>query len=196
MANAQKFQTYVGGGLGGNFEDKFPHCARRDNGRLMLFVRQYYRINDLFSLGAEAFSLNRLGSFLGGIPVCNYDDPVTNTIEMNNNNLPGGGFLLRGRWTPKTKGSWQPFVDIGVGVLSISNNIFFRGIDRVEKNSFVFCPEIGGTYSRFTFAATILLGGKTPQFNGKDVNTNRTMILESISSQQLYLTLGFLLFRF
>jgi hypothetical protein len=59
----------------------------------------------------------------------------------------------------------------------------------------VFSPEFGINIYKFQFACKLIKGGKTPSFNGTDPSTGKAVSLQSVKADQVYLTIGYQLFR-
>lgn len=194
---AQKFSTYIGLGLGGNFEQRFPDCPKKDRGRIAGYIGQYYAINDNFSIGLQAIFSGRFLSSVGGDGgPCSYYIDSSNTNVLSYNNLNASSYLVRGRYLFTTENKCKPYVDLGIGITNYFTGSVTVDQSRVRETSFAISPEIGVQLSRFNFACVMVFGGKTPAFEGFDSFSNMNVSLSSIKSQQLYVMVGYRLFKF
>ncbi len=154
---AQKFSTYIGLGLGGNFEQRFPDCPKKDNGRIAGYIGQYYAINDNFSIGIQALFSGRFLSSIGGDGgPCTYYIDSTNTNVLSYNNLNASSYLVRGRYLFTTEKKLVPYVDLGLGITNYFTGFVTAEESRVNQVGFAISPEIGFQLSRFNFACVMV----------------------------------------
>ena len=196
LCSSQTFITKIGLGLGGVFEQKFPGCTQKDNGKIMASFSQFYTPGKKYSLGLQAIASGRLFSILGGIAPCQTFDNASNKTVIGFNNLDANSLLIRNRFTFLKKTKVGFYGDLGVGLTTYKYNRITREQGKVSKTNFAVSPQIGFTVSRFDFACMMIFGGRTPSFEGYDSFSARNVSLSSIRSQQLYLMLGFDLFKF
>ena len=84
---------------------------------------------------------------------------------------------------------------LGIGVNTYYYSDPVKDAGRLKKGTVVISPEFGIDIYKFQFACKVIVGGKTPSYNGTDPEQNRPVSLESIKAQQVYLTIGYQLFR-
>jgi hypothetical protein len=95
-----------------------------------------------------------------------------------------------------TENKFKPYVDLGIGITNYFTGSVTVDQSRVRETSFAVSPEIGVQLSRFNFACVMVFGGNTPAFEGFDSFSNMNVSLSSIKSQQLYVTVGYRIFKF
>lgn len=183
-------------GLGGNYEERFSYCDRKDRGRINAYITQYYQIHTSYSIGIEAQTSGRIFSIIGGSPVCDGYNDASNTRYLNQNNLNASSFFIRNRYIFARQEELRLYVDLGLGINTFFTNNPTAGISRLGKSTLALSPEVGLQLSRFQLSCKFILGGKTPGFNGFVAAQNENVVMKSIPVQQLYLSLGFNLFRF
>ncbi len=193
--SAQNFTTKVGIGIGDKFERDFPGC-KSPGGRIMLSLSQFYNVTENHSIGLQAIASGKLTSILGGASgSCETYEASTNTTTIGNNNLNASSYLIRNRY--RLKNSEATFyADLGVGVTNYYYGAITQEKGRATKISFAISPQIGFQFSRLDFSCMMILGGRTPAFEGYDSFSARNVSISSIRSQQLYVTLTVDAFRF
>jgi hypothetical protein len=191
---SQKFSAWAGAGIGGNFEEKFPYNAKQDKGRLAGQIGLYYQVSDHYSIGIQVMASTRFGAFIGS--GTNADYTTGNTTFKNNNNLNAASYFIRNKYSLYSNKSLQWYADLGIGITNYSTGYMTTDQQSVAKTSFAISPELGLQFSRFKFACVMIIGGKTPEFQGFDSFSNSNVSIKSISSQQLYFTAGYNVFRF
>ena len=191
---AQKFSTLISLGLGGNIEHAFPYYEKKDRGRITLSVAEYLELNNKYTIGIEGNISGRLFSFLGGTNFSFYEDISTNTIWLNYNNMPASTLLIKSQYFVHTQNKFTPFIGFGLGINTCSYRINRNNISKLSQTSFVFNPEAGFDISRVRVECQAIIGGRTPEYDGLDADTNQRVALTSISSTQFCLKVGYRLF--
>jgi hypothetical protein len=194
---AQKITIYIGSSLGGNFEKKFEYDIRprQQNGYIGANISVNYQLSDQYFICMQAMANERFGSFAGAGRFDEYTTTSTNTIIKNNNNLNTTSLFLRNQYTFPRNKYFQYFVNAGIGMTTYYSNGKIADGGSVHQSSFAMSPEVGFQFSVFRFGCHMILGGKTPAFKGFDSERNSNILMNSISSQQLYLTFGYRLFK-
>ncbi len=190
-----KFNTYVGLGMGGVIENKnsISNCTESGSLRVAGFISQYYNINVSISIGLQVLTSGDLIA-TGG---CSQYTASTNTRIESSNRLSANSFLLRGRYTLSLNKKVRPYIDLGIGTTSYSYSTTTTEQGSVSRSSLAISPEIGvEVLKRLNIGCTAIFGGKTPSFTGFDSFSNENKILQSIKSQQIYLTASYRLFQF
>ena len=194
---SQNFTTSIGTGLGGKIEDKFPDCSdATSRGRAMGHITQFYSPTSRYQVGIQGIISGRLSTLIGAGSGCDMYEASTNTRTVSSNNLSAGSVLLRNRFlfSPERKNSF--YVDLGVGMTIYSYGSITADKGTIRKTSFAVSPQFGMMIRRFDIAAMMILGGRTPAFEGFDTFSNTNISLNSIKSQQVYLTFSYAVFRF
>ncbi|HYE55203.1 MAG TPA: hypothetical protein VD996_10180 [Chitinophagaceae bacterium] len=190
---AQRLTNYVSFGLGTSIEKNIEGCSEQNRTRYIASMAMYYRLTDRFSIGGEAIASGKLGLF--GNSSCNTTNATTNTLQLSPSNPTASTVLLHGKMMLISYKEMEPYIDMGVGINTYSYSDPVKDAGKVKKRSFVFAPEVGINMYKFQFACKMILGAKTPSFNGTDTENNRHVALESIKAQQVYLTIGYQLFK-
>lgn len=191
----KKFTTHVGLGMGGVLENKnqIPNCTSKTSLRVAGFISQYYKVNDKISIGLQVLS----GGDLIGTGKCSQYIATTNTRIVSSNSMSASSFLLRGRYFLSNTTFIKPYFDLGIGTTSYSYGSITAEKGSISRSSFALSSEIGVEIAeKLNIALVGIFGGKTPSFNGFDSFSNENKVLQSIKSQQMYLTVGYRLFRF
>jgi hypothetical protein len=195
---SQRFITTIGAGLGGKLEDKFPDCSNAGGGgRVMAHITQFYSLHTRYQIGIQAITSGRLSAMLGASSgACQTYEAGSNTRTLSNNNLNAGSVLLRNRllFLPGRKKSF--YFDLGLGMTTYYYGAITADNGTVKKTSFAVSPQAGLMLKRFDIAAMMILGGRTPAFEGFDTFSNTNVSLSSIKSQQFYVTFSYAVFRF
>lgn len=195
---SQRFTTMIGAGLGGKVEEQFPNCSGASSrGRVMAHVTQFYSLNTRYQIGIQAITSGRLSGMLGGASgPCDEYEASSNTRTISSNNLNAGSILLRNRllFSPERRSSF--YLDVGLGMTTYYYGSVTKDKGTVRKTSFAISPQAGLMLRRFDIAAMMILGGRTPSFNGFDSFSNTNVSLSSIKSQQFYVTFSYAVFRF
>jgi hypothetical protein len=195
---SQRFTTIIGVGLGGKLEEKFPDCSDASrSGSVMAHFTQFYSLNTRYQIGIQAITSGRLSGMLGASSgPCQTYEASSNTRTLSSNNLNAGSILLRNRllFSPGRRKSF--YLDLGIGMTTYSYGAVTADKGTVTKSSFVISPQAGMMLKRFDIAAMMILGGRTPAFEGFDTYSNTNVSLSSITSQQFYLTFSYAVFRF
>lgn len=187
---AQKFSTYVGGGLGSTFSKKFEGCESNSPGRFAFYLAEHLKLSNRLSIGLAFYTADKLSGLLGGANPCSEKkDMVRGVTVLNNYNLPSSSLLL--------KGHYSPLDDLYLGLVSglTFHNYTVNNEQQRNTTSFVFGPEIGLNVSRFQFSGVFIVGANTPDFKGFDSFSNRNVELNSISTNQLLFTAAYRLFQ-
>lgn len=193
-AFSQRLTTYVGLGLGTSLEKNIEGCSEQNRARYIGSVSAYYRVNGRISIGAEALGSGPFNVF--GKSSCDVNDPGNNSLKLSPSNQKSGTVLLHGKLTLMSYKEMEPYIDMGVGFNTYRYADPVKDAGSIKKTTFVMAPELGINIYKFQFACKIILGGKTPQFSGTDPEQqNRVVTLQSIKAQQVYLTIGYQLFR-
>ena len=183
-----RFPTYVGVGLGGHFEQQFPHADQKSNGRLAIHLSQYVQVAPKFSIGLSAMASGRMSALLGGAPPLDYYDQASNTVVINYNNLNAATYLIKNKYEWVRKDELVIYADVGVGISK------YR-YAHAAQSAFSLAPEVGLSMDSFQLAATFIWGGQTPSFTAVSGVPNSTT-LTSIRSDRLYITLSYRIFKF
>jgi len=191
----KRFTTYVGLGTGGVIENKnlIPGCTFKGTPRIAGFVSQYYKVNDEISIGLQILT----SGDLIGVGKCSEYDVATNTRTVSSNSMSANSFLLRGRYFISNSNIAKAYLDIGIGTTSYTNGYITAEQGSISKSSFALSSEIGVEIAqKLNIACVGIFGGKTPSFTGFDTFSMENKVLQSIKSQQIYLTVGYRLFQF
>jgi len=191
----KKFTTHVGLGMGGVLENKneIPNCTSKTSIRAIAFISQYYKVNDKISIGLQALT----SGDLIGTGKCEQYNATTNTRTVSSNSMTANSILLRGRYFLSHGTIIKPYFDIGVGTTSYTYGSITAEQGSISKTSLAFSTEIGLEIAdKLNIAYVGIFGGKTPSFTGFDSFSNENKVLQSIRSQQMYLTVGYRLFQF
>ena len=204
---AQRFETYAGAGLGNHIEPRFnfdrthvyAHCKtympKKERGKIMLSLTQYFRFSDRHAVGIEAGLSDRVWSFGDE---CAYDT-LTKIKTNNYNNLPAEFFLLLYRYTFAPGNKYKPFAELGLGMNNFyvsttgSDNKSIRFVRRKMAISagagFYFHP-------RWRLSGKAIFGGETPGYDVFNSFTRRREQLNSIKAQQVYVNISYRLLKF
>ena len=119
----------------------------------------------------------------------------SNTRTLSSNNLNAGSVMLRNRllFSPGRRNSF--YLDVGIGMTTYSYGAVTADKGTVKKTSLAVSPQAGMMLKRFDIAAMMILGGRTPAFEGFDTFSNTNVSLGGITSQQLYVTVSYAVFR-
>lgn len=188
---SQRISTFFSAGLGTSLEDNIEGCSKQNRSRYIGSGILYFRVNDRFSIGAEAITSGRLDIF--GKSGCDIINP-DNSLQLSPSNLKSGTVLLHGKFNLFQYKEMEPYISIGTGVNTYYYSEPVKGAAKLKKVSPVISPEIGINMYKFQFACKLIIGGKTPSFNGIDEN-DRVVTLQSTKPNQLYLTIGYQLFK-
>ena len=195
---SQRFTTTIGAGLGANLEEKFPDCSNTSSsGRVMAHITQFYSLKTRYQIGIQAITSGRLSGMLGAASgPCQEYEASSNTRTLSSNNMNAGSVLLRNRllFSPERKKSF--YLDVGIGMTTYYYGSVTADEGTVRKTSLAVSPQIGMMLKRFDVAAMMILGGRTPTFEGFDSFSNTNVSLSSIRSQQFYVTFSYAVFRF
>ena len=193
-AFSQRLSAYGAIGFGSSIEKNIAGCDEQNRTRYIGSMSLYYRINQRISIGGEALGSGPLNIFNHGS--CNTTDPNTNAILLSPSNLKSGTVLLRGKMLLLSYKEMEPYIGMGIGVNTYYYSDPVKDAGRVKKGTMVISPEFGIDIYKFQFACKVIVGGKTPGYSGTDPEQqNRPVSLESIKAQQVYLTIGYQLFR-
>lgn len=193
-AFSQRLSGYAALGLGTSLEKNIEGCSEQNRARYIGSMSAYYRVNGRISIGAEAMGSGPLNIF--GKSACDLNDPNDNSLKLSPSNLKSGTVLLHGKMLLMSYKEMEPYVDMGIGFNTYRYADPVKDAGSIKKTTFVMAPELGINIYKFQFACKVIIGGKTPQFNGTDPEQqNRVVKLESIKAQQVYLTIGYQLFR-
>jgi opacity protein-like surface antigen len=191
----KKFTTYVGLGTGGVIENKkhIPGCTFKGALRIAGFVSQYYKVNDKISIGLQALT----SGDLIGVGKCSEYNVATNTRTVSSNSMSANSLLLRGRYFIGNSNIVKAYLDLGVGTTTYTYGSITVEQGSISKSSFALSSEIGVEIAqKLNIACVGIFGGKTPFFTGFDSFSMENKVLQSIKSQQIYLTVGYRLFHF
>lgn len=192
---AQKFSTFIGLGIGDNIEKKFPFYSKKERGRVVLTVSEYFQVKESISIGVEGNVSGRLFSVLGGTPgVGDKEETANNTLWKNNNNLSANSLFVKGRYAFVSQNKLKPYVELGLGVNTYYFNLFVNDVTKLKQRQFVVKPEFGFNVARFRLAINAIIGGRTPGYDDVDRNSNTRVVLRNISSHQVYLKTEYRLF--
>ena len=180
-------------GLGSSLEDNIQGVTTQNRSRFIGSMTLYCRATERLSIGAEA---NASGAFnVFNRSSSNIDDGEGNFIQLTPSNLKAGSILLRNKILLFSWREIEPFIDIGFGLNTFYYSDPVQNMGTIKKTRFVFSPEFGINIYKFQFACKLIKGGKTPSFTGTDPETGKTVTLQSIKADQVYLTIGYQLFR-
>jgi len=191
---SQRLSNYASIGLGSSLEKNIEGCTDQNRTRFIASMGMYYKMTDRLSIGGEAIASGKFGLF--GNSACNVNDPSTNTLKLSPSNLSSSTILLHGKLMLFSYKEMEPYIDMGVGINTYHYSDPIKDAGKIKQRSFVFSPEFGINMYKFQFACKLILGGKTPSFNGQDMENNRKVSLQSMKAQQVYLTIGYQLFKF
>lgn len=192
-AFSQRLSGYASLGLGTSLEPNIEGCSEQNRARFIGSMSAYFRVNGRISIGAEALGSGPFNVF--GKSACNVDDPGNNTVKLSPSNLKSGTVLLHGRMLLLSYKEMEPYIGMGVGFNTYRYSDPVKDAGSIKKTTFVMSPELGINIYKFQFACKVVLGGKTPKFSGIDPEQNKTVTLQSIKAQQVYLTIGYQIFR-
>lgn len=193
-ALSQRLTGYAALGLGTSLEPNIEGCSEQNRSRYIGSMSAYYRVNGRISIGAEALGSGPLNIF--GKSSCDVNNPADNSLKLSPSNLKSGTMLLHAKMLLMSYKEMEPYIDLGVGFNTYRYEDPIEDAGRIRKKTFVLAPELGINIYKFQFACKVILGGKTPQFSGTDPEQqNRQVSLQSIKAQQVYLTIGYQLFR-
>ncbi|HYF33228.1 MAG TPA: hypothetical protein VD993_19015 [Chitinophagaceae bacterium] len=189
---SQRLSGYAAFGMGSSIEDNIPGCSNQNRLRYIGSMTIYYRITGRYSFGAEAIGSGPLNLF--NKSACDVTNP-DNSLTLSSSNQRAGTILLHNKMLLFSYKEMEPYIDFGVGINTFYYSEPDKGAGSLKKTSLVFSPEFGVDIYKFRFACKMIIGGKTPNFRGTDANENRPVRLESMKAQQVYLTIGYQLFR-
>jgi hypothetical protein len=189
---SQRISNYISGGLGTSLEKNIEGCTEQNRSRYIGSMSIYCRLTDRFSVGAEAITSGRLDVF--GKSSCDITDPADNSLKLSPSNLKSGTVLLHGKMNLFQYKEMEPYISMGMGVNTYYYSEPVKGAGRLRKMSPVVCPEFGLNMYKFQFACKLIMGGKTPSFSGVDEH-ERAVTLQSTKPNQVYLTIGYQLFK-
>jgi len=192
-AFSQRLSAYGSIGFGSSIEKNIPGCDEQNRTRYVGTMGLYYRVNQRISIGAEALGSGPLNIF--NHSSCDMTDPNNNALILSPSNLKSGTCLLRGKMLLLSYKEMEPYIGMGIGVNTYYYSDPVKDAGRLKKGTVVISPEFGIDIYKFQFACKVIVGGKTPGYNGTDPEQNRPVSLESIKAQQVYLTIGYQLFR-
>ncbi|MGB8193700.1 MAG: hypothetical protein WCF67_17340 [Chitinophagaceae bacterium] len=190
---AQRLSNFVSAGMGTSMEDNIEGCTNQNRMRYIGSMSLYYRITDRISIGAEAIGSNRLSIF--GNSSCDVTDPSDNSLKLGPSNMRAGTVLMHTRMKLLNYKEMEPYIDMGVGINTYYYSIPLNDAGTVQKRSFVYSPEVGISMYKFQFACKLIMGAKTPSYSAIDSESNRMVSLKSVRAQQVYLTIGYQLFK-
>lgn len=190
---SQRISTYISGGLGTSLEDNISGYSQQNRSRYIGSAGVYYRLTERFSVGAEAIASGRLDIF--GKSAGSITNPSDNSIQLSPSNLKAGTVLLQGKMILFNYKEMEPYIGMGVGFNTYYYSEPMKDAGQLKKMSAVMSPEFGIKMYKFQFACKLIVGGKTPSFSGVDEN-DRKVTLQSTKANQLYLTIGYQLFKF
>ena len=190
---SQRFSGYAAVGLGSSLENNIQGITTQNRSRFIGSMTLYCRVTERLSIGAEA---NGSGAFnVFNQSSSNMDDAEGNTIQLSPSNLKAGSILLRNKILLFSWREIEPYIDVGLGLNTFYYSDPVANMGTIKKTRFVFSPEFGINIYKFQFACKLIKGGKTPSFNGTDPSTGKTVSLQSVKADQVYLTIGYQLFR-
>jgi hypothetical protein len=190
---SQRFSGYAAVGLGSSLENNIQGITTQNRSRFIGSMTLYCRVTERLSIGAEA---NGSGSFnVFTRSSANVDDAEGNTVQLSPSNLKAGSILLRNKILLFSWREIEPYIDVGLGLNTFYYSDPVADMGTIKKTRFVFSPEFGINIYKFQFACKLIKGGKTPSFHGTDPSTGKTVSLQSVKADQVYLTIGYQLFR-
>lgn len=190
---AQRLSGYGALGLGSSIEKNVTGCDEQNRSRYIGSLSIYYRATPRISIGVEALNSGALNIF--NKSNCDVTDPSDNTLRLSPSNLKAGTMLLRTKMLLLSYKEMEPYLGMGIGINTYRYDDPVKDAGNIKKNTVVLSPEFGIDIYKFQFACKLILGGKTPRYYGQDPEQNRKVSLESIKAQQVYLTIGYQLFR-
>ena len=190
---AQRLSGFGALGLGSTIEKNIAGCDDQNRSRYVGSFSVYYRATPRISIGFEALSSGALSIF--NKTSCDVTDPNDNTLRLSPSNLKGRAMLLRTKMLLLSYKEMEPYVSMGVGINTYYYPDPIKDAGSIKKGTVVLSPEFGIDIYKFQFACKVIVGGKTPRYSGQDPEQNRPVSLESIKAQQVYLTIGYQLFR-
>lgn len=190
----QRIAGYAAAGMGTSLENNIPGIDNQNRSRFIGSMTIYYRVNERLSIGAEANASGALNIF--NRTSKSSENTEENSILLSPSNLRGGSILLRNKVMLFSWKEVEPYIDLGVGLNTFYYSDPVENAGIIKKTRFVFSPEFGINIAKFQFACKLIKGGKTPAFTGIEPGTNKTVTLQSIKADQVYLTIGYQLFRF
>jgi hypothetical protein len=191
--SSQRISAYISGGLGTSLEDNIAGYTQQNRSRYIGSAGVYYRLTERFSTGAEAITSNRLNMF--GKSAGSITNPSDNSIQLSPSNLKAGAVLLVGKMVLFNYKEMEPYIGMGVGFNTYYYPEPVTGAGQLKKTSAVMSPEFGIRMYKFQFACKMIMGGKTPSYNGVNEH-EQAVTLQRTSPNQLYLTIGYQIFRF
>lgn len=194
---SQNYTTKIGLGIGGKFEKSFPGCSEKSTGgRIMASLSQYYAPSKKYSIGLQAITSGKLFSIIGGLAGgCEIYDDVNDKIIIGYNNLNASSYFLRNRYKIKEANNTF-YADLGLGITNYYYGAITEENGRASKISFAISPQIGFQFSRLDLGCLLILGGRTPEYEGYNNSRQKHVSLTSIKSQQLYITMSYDVVRF
>ena len=190
---SQRFTAYAAVGLGSSLEDNIQGITTQNRSRFIGSMSLYCKVTERLSIGAEA---NGSGAFnVFNQPSANVGDGEGNAIQLSPSNLKAGSILLRNKIFLFSWREVEPYIDIGFGLNTFYYDDPVQHAGTIKKTRFVFSPEFGINIYKFQFACKYIKGGKSPSFTGTDPETNQMITLQSVKADQVYLTIGYQLFR-
>lgn len=192
----KKFSTYAGLGMGGVIENKnlIPNCISKGSLRVTGFISQYYQVNSKVLIGLQVLASGDLIA----TAKCSQYTAATNTRLLSSNSMSATSYLLKGKYMLGTSSKLKPYLDLGIGMVTYSYGyVSTETEDGFSKSNLAVSTEIGIEVSKkLNLACIAIFGGKTPSFSGFDNFSAENKLLQSINSQQLYLTASYRLFQF
>lgn len=192
-AFSQRLSGWASLGLGTSLEKNIEGCSEQNRARYIGSMSAYFRVNGRISIGAEAMGSGPLNVF--GKSDCETSDPSDNSLILSPSNLKSGTVLLHAKMLLMSYKEMEPYIDMGIGFNTYRYADPIKDMGSIKKSTIVFAPEFGINIYKFQFACKVIVGGKTPSFSGTDPEQNRKVTLQSINAQQVYLTIGYQLFR-
>lgn len=194
VACAQRLSGYASVGLGTSLENNIEGCSEQNRARFIGSMSAYFRVNGRISIGAEALGSGPLNVF--GKSSCDVNDPNDNSLKLSPSNMRSSTALLHVKMLLMSYKEMEPYIDMGIGFNTYHYSDPIKDAGNIKKSRVVMAPEFGINIYKFQFACKVILGGKTPQFNSTDPEQqNRVVTLPSIKAQQVYLTIGYQLFK-
>lgn len=192
-ASSQRLSGYVALGMGSSIEDNNTAYSSANTIRYTGSMTVYYRVNGRLSIGAEAIGSGPLNVF--GSASREAANPSDNSILLNPSNLKAGTVLVRNKIVLFSYKEWEPYIDMGIGLNTYYYKDPVQDAGTIKRSSFVFSPGFGVNIQKFQFAVKLISAGKTPSFSGSEPESGKPVTLQSVKAQQLYLTIGYQLFR-